>query len=227
MKRIIIFGLTILIAFVSFAQNDVTQFLGIPVDGTRTAMIQKLKAKGFTYNTQRDCMEGEFNGNDVFVYIVTYKNKVWRIMVMEKYSTTNEADIRIRFNNLCGQFRENEKYIPTNNLGEYEICESERISIQMSLYNKRYEASYYQITSDTVAAQEWLLERISTNYTDEERENMSEEEAQQALISLLSEYILEKFSKRRVWFMISEQYGQYSIIMYYDNELNHSNGEDL
>ena len=101
------------------------------------------------------------------------------------------------------------------------------ISIQMSLYNKRYEASYYQITSDTVAAQEWLLERISTNYTDEERENMSEEEAQQALISLLSEYILEKFSKRRVWFMISEQYGQYSIIMYYDNELNHSNGEDL
>ena len=33
----------------SFAQNDVTKFLGIPVDGTKTAMIQQLKEKGYTY----------------------------------------------------------------------------------------------------------------------------------------------------------------------------------
>lgn len=30
-----------------YAQKDVTQFLGIPVDGSKSEMIKKLKAKGF------------------------------------------------------------------------------------------------------------------------------------------------------------------------------------
>ena len=33
--------------------------------------------------------------------------------------------------------------------------------------------------------------------------------------------------KRMVWFMIGEEYGRYRIVMYYDNEYNRSNGEDL
>lgn len=32
---------------------------------------------------------------------------------------------------------------------------------------------------------------------------------------------------KQVWFMISEHYGEYLIVMYYDNEYNHSDGEDL
>lgn len=47
--------LTVVMLFVFstalYAQKDVTKFLGIPVDGTKTAMIQKLKAKGFTPST--------------------------------------------------------------------------------------------------------------------------------------------------------------------------------
>ena len=35
------------------------------------------------------------------------------------------------------------------------------------------------------------------------------------------------FSKRPVWFIISEQYGKYYITMFYDNEYNRANGEDL
>ena len=33
--------------------------------------------------------------------------------------------------------------------------------------------------------------------------------------------------KKVVWFMISEHYGKYYISMFYDNEYNHSDGEDL
>lgn len=40
-------------------------------------------------------------------------------------------------------------------------------------------------------------------------------------------YIVEKNSKRSVWFMINENYGKYYISMYYDNEYNMGNGEDL
>ena len=32
-------------------EKDVTKFLGIPVDGYKPAMIEKLKAKGFTSTT--------------------------------------------------------------------------------------------------------------------------------------------------------------------------------
>ena len=34
--------------------------------------------------------------------------------------------------------------------------------------------------------------------------------------------------KKKVWFMINERsYGKYAIVMFYDNEYNQANGEDL
>ena len=38
---------------------------------------------------------------------------------------------------------------------------------------------------------------------------------------------LEAIYKNSVWFRIAQQYGKYYIVMYYDNEHNRSNGEDL
>lgn len=38
---------------------------------------------------------------------------------------------------------------------------------------------------------------------------------------------IELFLKKHVWFRIEEYYGKYYIAMYYDNEYNHANGEDL
>ena len=49
MKKIIIVML-LFVSMVANAQKDVTKFLGIPVDGLKPAMMQKLKAKGFQYN---------------------------------------------------------------------------------------------------------------------------------------------------------------------------------
>lgn len=43
------FLMFLMLGVYAFAQKDVTQFLGIPVDGTKTEMVQKLKAKGFKY----------------------------------------------------------------------------------------------------------------------------------------------------------------------------------
>ena len=42
------------------------------------------------------------------------------------------------------------------------------------------------------------------------------------------EYMMERYSKKSVWFMINQvSYGEYSILMYYDNEYNRADGEDL
>ncbi len=94
-----------------YAQKDVTQFLGIPVDGSKSEMIKKLKDKGYTSNSfNKDILVGEFNGTDVNIHIVTNNNKVCRIMVCDA-NETSEVNIKIRFNKLCQQFQINEKYI--------------------------------------------------------------------------------------------------------------------
>ena len=72
-KYILLFcGLLFCSILVSSQNKDVTKFLGIPVDGTKLEMINKLKAKGFKISPyNKDVLTGEFNGYDVNVHIVT------------------------------------------------------------------------------------------------------------------------------------------------------------
>jgi hypothetical protein len=166
-----------------YAQKDVTQFLGIPVDGTKSEMIAKLKAKGYTSNSlDKNILVGEFNGREVNIHIVTNNNKVYRIMVIDAISQS-EGSIKIRFNYLCQQFDNNKKYVSAT-LSDQTISEDEDISYEMSVNNKRYQAAFYQ----------------SPNID----------------------------FKKLVWFTINEfSYGKYRIAIYYDNEYNMANGEDL
>ena len=129
------------IALFAQEKKDVTKFLGIPVDGYKSEMISKLKAKGFTsISRDKNILEGEFNGQDVELHVVTNNNKVYRIAVVDKNYIT-ETNIRIRFNNLISQFENNSKYIGYSNKP---IPEDENLSYEISVKNKRYEASFYQ-----------------------------------------------------------------------------------
>lgn len=145
MRKFITLIAMIMLAAGLHAQKDVTKFLGIPVDGTKSAMIQKLKAKGFTYNQKHGIMEGEFNGEKVNIFIVTQGNKVYRVMVSDK-KTRDEAQIRIRFNNLLSQFENNSKY------ASYEsnkmIENDEKIGYGIRLDKKQYEADFFQKQTD-------------------------------------------------------------------------------
>ena len=82
MKKIIVSLIFVLIAVCAYSQKDVTQFLGIPIDGSKSAMIQKLKAKGFRANSyNKDVLEGKFNGMDVNLHIATNNDKVCRCLL--------------------------------------------------------------------------------------------------------------------------------------------------
>lgn len=142
MKKLLLVVLTLLFSVVSFAQNNVTQFLGIPVDGTKNDMIQKLKAKGFTYDAVNDMLEGEFNGQNVGILIATNNNKVYRVCIIEK-TERSESQIKIRFNTLCNQFENNKKYLPVEK--KQTISESEDISYEMTVHKKEYQAAFYQV----------------------------------------------------------------------------------
>lgn len=70
MKRIFLFYIMAIMAISMSAQNDVTTFLGIPVDGFKSEMKQELVSKGFVPKKvgTNEFLEGEFNGTDVHVY---------------------------------------------------------------------------------------------------------------------------------------------------------------
>jgi len=223
MKRLVLGTIMALLSIVIYAQKDVTKFLGIPVDGYKTEMKQKLIAKG--YNPRKvgknEFLEGEFNGVDVHIYIATNNNKVYRIMVCD-VNTLNEADIKTRFNRLVSQFENNKRYASLN---DYTIKESEDISYEMTVNNKNYEALFYQKT-DTLALKETLKKELLKTYTAEQLENPTEEISKEA-IALATRISMDIIFKKPVWFRICENYGEYYISIYYDNEYNHADGEDL
>ena len=142
MKKILILAMTVILSSGAFAQREVTKFLGIPVDGTKQSMIQKLKAKGFTYDQQTDCLYGEFNGEEVSISVQTNGNKVWRIAITDEIDRS-ENQIRIRFNNLVNQFENNNKYMPYKKDSQT-LSDNEDISYEISANDKQYAAIFYQ-----------------------------------------------------------------------------------
>ena len=161
MKKLLSLLVMLMLSIALHAQRNVTKFLGIPVDGTKASMIQKLKNKGFTYDIKRDRMLGEFNGGRVNIIIKTYKNKVWRIAIYNQ-NPCNEAQIKIRYNNLCDQFNNNAKYIPFES---NEIPKDEDIFYQMSIGNKEYQAGYYQLPNDEGLKKRLVWFTIYGNYS--------------------------------------------------------------
>ena len=215
MKKILTLAVVLMTSIALFAQEkkDVTKFLGIPIDGYKSEMISKLKAKGFTSTSyDKNVLEGEFNGQDVHIHVVTNNNKVYRIMVADK-NYVGETSIRIRFNNLISQFENNSKYFGTDN--EY-IADDENISYNITVKNKRYQAVFYQESGSI---------DLEKKYGVTNPEDLPEDKKVEYLKNCMNDF-LDMFN-RQVWFMIDNNYGKYGIIMYYDNKLNEANGEDL
>lgn len=225
MRRILSVAILLVISVSLFAQNDITKFMGIPIDGFKPEMIQKLKGKGFVSSTSdENILEGEFNGTQVNVYVVTNNNKVCRIMLSDVLQM-DETDIKIRFNNLCRQFENNAKY---TSYGDYIISEDEDISYEMGVNNKRYEAVFYQnlVITDTLSLHNDLNEVILQKYSEKDLQNPTDE-IKADIRNIISLHMADLLLKKPVWFMISEFYGKYYITMFYDNEYNRANGEDL
>lgn len=121
----------------------------MPVDGFKPDMIEKLQSKGFTIHPDfKDVLEGEFNGTDVIIHIVTNNNKVVGVGVADENSMS-ESNIKLRFNNLLRQFQHNQKYIyqPDSLIDKYLIPQNENIAYETSINNKRYEAVFFQKTA--------------------------------------------------------------------------------
>lgn len=207
-------------------KTDVTTFLGIPVDGTKTEMKQKLIAKGFVPKNIGDIerLEGEFNGQDVYLTIVSYKDKVWRVTLNIKTPYSKEQ-IRPQFNNLVRQFKNSSKYVYTE---EYNprIDESEDIGYEMYINNKVYEAQFFQ-KSHVEGDLKKKIEQLKLSWL-KEFCFFADEETKHYFNGIIENSISIAQLYKSVWFKIfRDSYDIYHIAIFYDNEYNRPNGEDL
>lgn len=228
---------SVLISAQSMSEKTVVRFMGIPVDGTKSEMISKLKKKGFTYDYKNDVMYGEFNGSDVMLFFHLNKDKVWRIAVLDKNLTSGESTVIRRFNRLLEQFENNEKYTTLFETNE-QIKADEDISYEMMVNNKRYEAYFHQkmdeekvlsCWEDTVYMRKWKEDTFAESELDSLRDiSKSEDEFIERITNTF--FITHNFEcilHNTVWFSIYESYGQYGILLFYENGYNESKGEDL
>ena len=197
-KTLILCAALLTLTLLCDAQDRALKFLGIPVDGYKSEMIQKLRDKGYSYskNGGKDVLTGEFNGTDVNIHIVTNNNKVWRIYIADD-DTSDEYQIKLRFNTLCDQFKWNSRY--TSFVEDQKIPMDEDISYEMNVNDKRYEAAFYQNPDD-----QNLMNKIEelnakfANLNSGQQDSLALEQQLEAitgLFSVLSAYDAETFSK--------------------------------
>lgn len=227
MKRLLTILLLMLLTLLATAQSNnagTLKFMGIPIDGTKENMITQLKAKGFWYDTYDDCLKGQFNGKNVEIYVVTNHNVVHRIYVA--YPLVSESQIITEYNILLGQFNRNNKYIADEN--NKMIPSDENLSYEMTVRNKKYNASFTYVSPDLFSEEE--IDQI--HQLNDKMTGMSFEEIQ-AMEQTMSDSLQINMTQMmsllygNVWFTIHERYGKYQIGIYYDNLKNRPNGEDL
>lgn len=173
MRKIICTILLALATVFAFAQNSgAIKFLGIPIDGTEAQFTTQLKAKGFRYNSVNECYKGQFNGKEVDVYVHTNHNLVDRVYVA--FPATSEESIRIEFNRLLGQFKDNGKYMDL--VFNEEIPTDDDISYEITVHNKRYQASfsYFDLDRDPIELANGLLDKCSEFFTPDQLAKMKE-----------------------------------------------------
>ena len=237
MRKIVVTALLALFACVALAQTSsegTLKFLGIPVDGTKEAMISQLKAKNFRYDSRDDLLYGRFNGYSVEVFVSTNHGLVDRVVV--RYPETSSASvIKDEFNTLLSQFDSNEKYV---GIGPIEkIPSNEDVAFEISAHDKQYEANYQYISPELFPEEEAsqlrslisqaqdmdqeAVQALIASMKPNDVEELSEEQALLILNKILS------FASSHVWFTIANLQNEYSIMLYYDNMMNRPHGEDL
>ena len=241
MKRLLSFIIGILIMCSTvFGQSESTlKFLGIPVDGSKSEMVEVLKSKGFEYDSESDFLIGDFNGKKSEIGIVENHDKVYRVVVFDA-NTYDAGEIRIRFNNLIHQFENNDKYfyIFPNDI----IPEDEDIHYEILVHKKQYIAEFRY---NPLYGNDELRDRLINEAVEESKlfleekkdeknidgitfgEFYSDKDNYDKLISFHLGLKVIQMSNSSVWFKIFEHYGKYYIGLYYDNLLNAPNGEDL
>ena len=216
--------------------KDIIKFMGIPVDGSKFEVEQRLRTeKGFTYENndyrRAGILSGYFNGYRVNVVVSDYNGLVNRVTVF--LPNASETQVRIQYNKLFNQFKNNDKYIYQILDCSGELSEEEDISYEIAVHDKQYQNVFFYPPWGTMNAFLKKLEEAENPeevLEDEELMEIAGEIVKDGEVDQLSTFLWSmNHSEGHVWFTISSasEYGKYRVVIYYDNTKNQPNGEDL
>lgn len=232
MKKLLTTLLIALVSFVATAQQSNTiTFLGIPVDGKKAVVERRLRnEKGFFYenNLWREAgvLTGNFNGFRVRVAVVDYNGLVNRIMV--SYPDVSETQVKIQYNNLLEQFKNSDKYVYQVIDCSGELSDEEDISYEISVNSKQYQNVFIYPPMETLNNLKKSIEEADNPEEILQNEGLAlNDDGELTYISRF--FWITKHAEGKVWFTIGKgvDYGKYCILIYYENEKNKPNGEDL
>lgn len=126
-----------------FAQDCVTKFMGIPVDGTQEEMFSALEKKGFK-RVRNEYLVGEFNGRENSIAVVTNKGKVYCVGAID--GNLDDITVVRRFNNVFSMLKNSPKYSYIE--GEL-IPSGEDVGYNILVKNHVYEAYFQQIENNS------------------------------------------------------------------------------
>ena len=131
---------------------------------------------------------------------------------------------------LEGEFNGKDVYVfvQTNNRKVWRIavvdknkCDETQIKINFNNLCRQFEnnSKYFGVGDQTIPENENISYEMSVN--------KKRYEAAFCQKPRVESNIKDDITKRFVWFMINEDYGEFSITLYYENGYNEANGEDL
>lgn len=203
------------------AQNKTTHFLGIPVDGPKDEMIEKLKNKGFTYYIAEDYFTGYYYGYPVYLFVQAEHGVVNRVIVYD-IPQRSEKEIKKRFNAICDKFGKSNRYVSLID-HSVKIPKDEDILHEMTVNKKRYRGIYNQIRTtkeDSLAIHTALVEADTIIPLNKKFRITSLSERRRRIHVKALRHAVGQYGgehKRVVWFTVSEKFKKYAMILVYDN----------
>lgn len=118
----------------------VTEFLGVPVDGTKQEVFSALEKKGFT-KVDEDTLSGNFLGKQCEVSVGLHSDKVYVVYVLNEETLDGET-AKMEFNNLFMTFSIDAEY---SYGGGKSIPHNEDLESFFSKENKSYLCWFHQV----------------------------------------------------------------------------------
>ncbi len=217
-----------------FAQRDVTTFLGVPIDGAKDELLEKLKDKGWLPSMKgSDVLHGQFEKIDLELRVVTYNDTVYRIVLSDR-STFDEKEIITRYNMLCDYFLESHRY--SGNASQ-KLSETMDLTYEMKTMNRHIDAVFYQMPDMTTDTYNNITAHFQSSYSEKKRQqafarlkDASEDESlleelltgkDADLYNEIYQVFLKIGTMKMVWFTIDRDvFGRYKILVFFDNKYN-------
>lgn len=223
MKKNFLFLILMLVCVNVTAQTDVTTFLGMPVDGAISDMKRQLLAKGFVARDGDDdgVFEGEFFGGDVVLFINTYHDCVNNIALFDK-NLLSAKEVKIRFNNLIDQFRQDKLYHSSRLFNLPLTAEDEVKDHPQAVFYQKLDPSL----TDFAARKDKISTLLKARFSEEEIEAQSYD-VQVYERDLQSQLELDELFMKLVWFQIFEKNEKFFIGIFFENKYNSPSREEM